>query len=136
MADRAAYFVVHRLLGRSVPTIFWDELPREPIYQLEYVVRLDALSEDNLLRLHVPLNRLAEIYATLNAAGKLPPRWEPLPKAKAGDTKPLLGNREVHARRYLPDAPAKPCPTPETVGRRHVVVNHETTGRGHPRRWG
>lgn len=82
MTDRAAYLVISRRLGRPTPAIYWDELPRAPVYELEYVVRLDQLPEDNLLRLDVPLTRLATIYTTLKDAGKLPPRWEPPAKAK------------------------------------------------------
>ena len=80
--SRPTYFVVSRRLGRIQAAIYWDELPGAPVYELEYAVRLDTLSEDNLLRLDVPIARLLSIYATLKAAGTLPPRWEPPPKAK------------------------------------------------------
>ena len=80
--SRPAYLVVSRRLGRQHAAIYWDELPRAPVYELEYVTRLDTLPEDSLLRLEVPLARIMGIYATLKAAGTLPPRWEPPPKAK------------------------------------------------------
>lgn len=72
MTNRPAYFVISRVLGRLTPAIYWDELPRAPIRNLEYVTRLDLLPPEHLLRLEVPLARLSEIYAMLLAAGQLP----------------------------------------------------------------
>ena len=76
MSERAAYFVVSRSMGREVPAIFWDELPREPIRNLIYVVRLDQLpNAADLLR--ASLGQLFAVYQHLLKRGKLPPRWEP-----------------------------------------------------------
>ena len=75
MCSRPAYFVVSRSMGREVPAIFWDELPREPIPNLVYVTRLDQLSNGAEL-LSEPLSQLFAVYQHLRKRGKLPPRWE------------------------------------------------------------
>jgi hypothetical protein len=117
MTDRAAYFVVATVMGRSTPAIYWDELPRAPIPHLEYVTRLDALPNGKAM-LAASLAQLFAVYRVLKKRGKLPPRWEPPPKKKDEGTKAAYGHRELFARRYLPDAPAEPWPDPETVGSR------------------
>jgi hypothetical protein len=83
--SRPAYFVVQRLYGRDVPAIFWDELPREPLRALVYIVRLDQLPGAAAL-LRAPLDHLFLLYQRLKRLGKLPPRWEPPKKGKAGAT--------------------------------------------------
>jgi hypothetical protein len=107
MTSRPAYFVVYRVLGREVPAIFWDELPKEPIRQLSYVVRLDLLPNAADL-VDAPLWRLYAVFCHLRKAGKLPARWEPPPQAKDDGAKVLTGHREEHPRRHLPDTPYDP----------------------------
>lgn len=94
MSDlRPAYFCVQRLYGREVPAIFWDELPREPLRALVYVVRLDQLPRaDELLR--APIDQLFQFYQRLKSRGQLPPRWEPPPRKEAQKAKILVGHRE------------------------------------------
>jgi hypothetical protein len=60
--------------------LFWDELPRSPIRNLEYVLRLDVLPNATRL-VNASLGELFATYQALKARGKLPPRWEP-PKPK------------------------------------------------------
>jgi hypothetical protein len=76
MKYRAAFFVVARVNGRPNPAIYWDELPRAPIRNAEYVVRLDRLPGGEHL-LEQSLAQLFATYQTLKKRGKLPPRWEP-----------------------------------------------------------
>lgn len=94
MSDlRPAYFVVRRIYGREVPAIYWDELPREPVRFLVYIVRLDQLPGGEAL-LRAPLPQLWRYYQILKAVGKLPPRWEPPPRPKGKPAKLLVGHRE------------------------------------------
>lgn len=88
---RPCYFVVARLMGRPAPMLYWDELPREPIRHLEYVVRLDELAPSLVTS---PLADLFAVYLRLKKLGKLPPRWEPPPRPKAEAARNLLGHRE------------------------------------------
>ncbi len=122
MTDRAAYFVVAQVMGRSTPAIYWDELRRGGVPHLEYVTRLDALPNGKEL-LAAPLAQLFAVYQVLKKRGKLPPRWEPPPrkKADAEGTKVLHGHRELFARRFLPDAPAEPWPDPDAIGARRIT---------------
>lgn len=76
MTDRPAYFVVARWCGREVPAIYWDELPRQPIRGLEYVIRLDILPNAAAM-MRAPVSDLLGVYRFLKKRGKLPPRWEP-----------------------------------------------------------
>jgi hypothetical protein len=76
VTDRAAFFVVTRWLGREMPAIYWDELPRAPIHNLVYVVRLDTFPNGDKL-VDAPLADLYAVYTMLKRKGKLPPRWEP-----------------------------------------------------------
>lgn len=101
---RAAYFTVALVLGREVPAIWWDELPRAPIRDLVYVVRLDQLPHGEAL-CAAPLCDLYAVYCHLKKRGKLPPKWEPPPRPKAEAATAKAGHREVHVRRYLPDLP-------------------------------
>ena len=94
MSGRAAYFTVSRVMGREVPAIFWDELPRTPIPNLVYVTRLDQLPNGSLL-IHRPLKDLYSVYQHLQRRGKLPPRWQPPPRQKAEAAKVLVGHREA-----------------------------------------
>lgn len=91
--SRPAYFCVRRLYGREVPEIYWDELPREPLRALVYIVRLDQLPNAEAL-LRAPLWQLFGVYQRLKAAGTLPPRWEPPPRKKGDPAKTLVGHRE------------------------------------------
>lgn len=102
---RPAYFVVSRELGRETPIIYWDELPKAPIRNLVYVQRLDQFPNGaDLVR--APLANLFAVYQLLKKRGKLPPQWQPPPRPKEDTAaKVREGHREVHARRYLPDAP-------------------------------
>lgn len=95
--SRPAYFVVQRRYGREVPSIYWDELPRDPVRFLVYVVRLDQLPGGEAL-LRAPLDQLFRYYQILKAVGKLPPRWEPPPRPKGGPAKLLLGHHEKNQR--------------------------------------
>jgi hypothetical protein len=76
MIERACFFVVARQFGRSTPMIFWDELPKAPIRNLEYVLRLDVLPNAVAL-VNASLKQLFATYLALKTRGKLPPRWEP-----------------------------------------------------------
>jgi hypothetical protein len=78
--ERACYFVVAKIMGRSTPMIFWDELPKAPIRHLEYVLRLDVLPTGVAL-VNASLKQLFATYLALKMRGELPPRWEP-PKPK------------------------------------------------------
>jgi hypothetical protein len=78
---RPIYFVVTKVMGRSCPAIYWDELPRTPIRNLEYVIRLDELPNADKL-LAASLNALFAVYLALKRRGNLPPRWEPLKQKK------------------------------------------------------
>lgn len=89
---RPCYFVV---AGR-VPMLYWDELPREPIRGLEYVVRLDQLPDGDRLA-QTPLNQLYGTYRALRRRGTLPPRWEPPPLPKAAQAQLKIGHRESQA---------------------------------------
>ena len=73
--SRPCYFTVERILGRQVPKLYWDDLPRTPIRGLEYVVRLDQLPNGSLWQ-HRPLKDLLAVYQHLKRLRKLPPRWE------------------------------------------------------------
>lgn len=83
--SRPAYFVVQRRYGEEVPAIYWDELPRDPVRFLVYIVRLDQLPGGEAL-LRAPLDQLFRYYQILKAVGKLPPRWEPPKQGKAEAT--------------------------------------------------
>lgn len=87
---RPAYFVVYRVLGREVPAIFWDELPKEPVRQMIYVTRLDELPNGAAL-VEQRLSVLYRVFCDLRQAGKLPPRWEPPARTPADDAKMLAG---------------------------------------------
>jgi hypothetical protein len=76
IVERACFFVVARIMGKSTPMIFWDELPRAPIRNLEYVLRLDVLPNGVAL-VNASLKQLFATYSMLKARGKLPPKWEP-----------------------------------------------------------
>lgn len=77
MTDRPAYFVITRgELAREIPAIYWDELPKAPIRNLIYVVRLDTFPNGHKL-LQASLAQLYATYVQLKERGKLPPRWEP-----------------------------------------------------------
>lgn len=82
VSDRPAYFVVSRIMGRPQPAIYWDELPRTPIRNLDYVVRLDQLPNADKL-VNAPLVELFAAYLSLRAKNALPPRWEPPQQRKA-----------------------------------------------------
>jgi hypothetical protein len=75
--SRPAYFVIQHVMGRSEPAIYWDDLPRQPLRNLEYVVRLDTLSP---VLATMPLADLFAVYLRLKKQGKLPPRWDPKKK--------------------------------------------------------
>ena len=81
MIDRAAYFTVERIMGREVPVIYWDELPRAPIRNLVYIVRLDSFPNSAQL-CEASLEQLFAVFCHLRNRGKLPPRWEPPKKEK------------------------------------------------------
>jgi hypothetical protein len=83
MTERTLFFVVSRLHGRPIPALYWDELPRAGVRNLDYVVRLDQLPPDSLLRLDVPLARRLALYTVLHEAHRLPPRWKPPAKKAA-----------------------------------------------------
>lgn len=102
---RAAYFTVSRRLGREQPAIWWDELPRMPIRDLVYVIRLDQFPNADQL-VTASLDQLYAVFCALRKKGKLPPRWEPPPPVTSGQ-KPVvrIGHREHHPRRHLPDLP-------------------------------
>ena len=106
--SRACYFVVARVLGREVPALYWEELPRAPIRNLTYVVRLDQLPNAEALGLcNANLWELFRVYQHMKARGKLPPRWEPPPRPKTDDgTKIMVGHRE-NLRRGI-DTPYDP----------------------------
>lgn len=103
---RPCYFVVTKGIAGEVPSKYWDELPRAPIRNLVYVVRLDLLPNGEDMCRAPLVDLFAAVYRHLKKRGKLPPRWEPPPRPKQeAGTKVRVGNREVHPRRYLPDAP-------------------------------
>ena len=77
---RPCFFTVQVILGREVPLIYWDELPRTPIRNLVYVVRLDEMPHAERL-CNSSLSQLYAVYRHLKQRGQLPPRWEP-PKPK------------------------------------------------------
>lgn len=94
MSDlRPAYFVVRRRYGREVPEIYWDELPREPLRGLVYVVRLDQLPGAASLT-GQPTTWLYRLFCQLRRQGKLPPRWVPPPPKQAGKAVIKFGHRE------------------------------------------
>ena len=82
MTDRPTYFVVVKVMGKSYPYIYWDELPRNPIRNLQYVVRLDTLPNGDRLAA-ASLKDLFAVYERLKRRGKLPPQWEPPKKRPA-----------------------------------------------------
>jgi hypothetical protein len=73
---RPAYFVVQRFFGHAHPVIYWDELPRQPLRHLEYIVRLDQFPNGELL-VETTLDQLMRLYTFMKARGTLPPRWDP-----------------------------------------------------------
>lgn len=83
ITERACFFVVAKVMGKSAPMIFWDELPKAPIRNLEYVLRLDVLPTGVAL-VNASLKQLFATYLALKMRGELPPRWEP-PKPKKPD---------------------------------------------------
>jgi hypothetical protein len=101
---RPCYFVVAQWLGREVPQLFWDELPREPVRNMIYVMRLDQHPDAERL-CATDVAQLYDTFCHLRHAGKLPPRWEPPKRPSAEPAKVRTGHREVHPRRHLPDLP-------------------------------
>jgi hypothetical protein len=100
---RPCYFVVARdYFGREQPAIYWEELPRAPIRHMTYVVRLD-LQPNAAALMAASLEKLFSVYLHLKSRGKLPPKWEPAPRAKSEPAKAKAGHREEHARRHLAD---------------------------------
>jgi hypothetical protein len=104
VTDRALFFVVSRLHGRPTPALYWDELPRAGVRNLDYIVRLDQLPNGPQL-VAQSLAQLFAVYQHLKRRGKLPPRWEPPPRPKARPATRKPGHREYHARRFMPDPP-------------------------------
>ena len=107
MTARPTYFVVAKVLGREVPTIYWDELPRAPIRNLEYVLRLDLLPNADKL-IAASLKELFAVYLALKRRGKLPPRYEPPRRPPAEKPEILMGHREsqrevIERARHIPD---------------------------------
>lgn len=104
MSERPAYFVVQKFAGLERPAIYWDELPREPLRNLVYVVRLDQLPGATSLT-GQPTTWLYRVFCHLRRKGMLPPRYEPPPRktaekpvAKAGHREPVAGVRLERAR--------------------------------------
>lgn len=94
MSDRPAYFVVMRGERGTRTAIFWDELPREGVRNLEYVLRLDEQPDAERL-LATPVDLLHRLYLHRKANGTLPPRWEsPKKQTTAKPAEILLGHRE------------------------------------------
>ena len=104
MTGRACYFTVERHMGKERPQLYWDELPRAPIRNLVYVLRLDTLPNGERMT-RAQLSALYAVFCRLREQGKLPPRWEPPPRPKAGGTTVRTGERFEHPRRHLPDLP-------------------------------
>ena len=96
--SRPAYFTVALVLGRETPAIWWDELPRAPIRNLVYVLRLDTLPNGETLA-GAPLAQLYSVFCHLRKRGKLPPRWEPPPRDPVEKAKVRTGYRDHHPRR-------------------------------------
>lgn len=95
-AMRSAYFVVHKVLGTEQAAIWWDALPRHPIPNLVYVLRLDQ--QPNAEKLcTAPLAQLYRTFQTMRERGKLPPRWQPPPPPKKAETVIGFGHRESQA---------------------------------------
>jgi hypothetical protein len=78
---RICFFVVERWQGGVIAKLYWDELPRNPIRNLEYVLRLDDQPNGAAL-VCAPLHQLYATYLTLKKRGTLPPRWQPPPPKK------------------------------------------------------
>lgn len=93
MSERPAYFVVQKIAGLERPAIYWDELPREPLRNLVYVVRLDQLPGAASLT-GQPTTWLYRVFCHLRRQGTLPPRYEPPPRPKAEKPVPKPGHRE------------------------------------------
>jgi hypothetical protein len=104
---RPAYFVVQKTDLGLRPALYWDELPREPLRNLDYVVRLDQLPGGDVL-VKQPLSQLFGVYLHMKRHGTLPPRWQPPKRPPAEPAKVRTGHREVHPRRHLPDLPYDP----------------------------
>jgi hypothetical protein len=107
MTTRPTYFVVAKVMGKSYPCVYWDELPRAPIRNLEYVLRLDVLPNADRL-VAASLKDLFAVYLVLKRRGKLPPRYEPPRKPPAEKPEILVGHREsqrgvIDRARHIPD---------------------------------
>lgn len=102
MTARPCYFVVAKVNDLEVAALYWDELPMHPIRKRLYVVRLDQL---NPKLCEAQLADLYTVFCHLRKRGKLPPGWEPPPRPKSERAKHLLGHREYHPRRFMPDLP-------------------------------
>jgi hypothetical protein len=109
-----AYFVVAKRHGVECVAIYHQELPRAPIRNLVYVVRLDTLPNGHDL-VRASTGQLYAVYCRLRDRGKLPPRWEPPPKSQAAKAERLIGHREGFARTWDSSRPAEPYPRPEDI---------------------
>lgn len=103
---RPCYFVVQRIMGLEMATLYWDEPPRSPIHNLVYIVRLDTLPNGHAL-VDAGLTKLFSVYQRLKASGKLPPRWEPPKRPPADKARVLVGHRES-PRAVIERSRAKP----------------------------
>ena len=74
--SRPAFFVVMRRNGIEMPAIYWDELPRQYLHELVYVLRLDAQPNAEALTA-MSVIKLFEMYQRLAKRGKLPAKYDP-----------------------------------------------------------
>jgi hypothetical protein len=112
--SEAVYFVIAKRHGVEHAALFHDELPRQPIRNLVYVLRLDQLPNSHDL-VCASTGQLYAVYCRLRDRGKLPPRWEPPPKPKAAKPERLEGYREQFVPTWDSDRPGMPHPQPEDI---------------------
>jgi hypothetical protein len=104
LIGRAVYFTVVTYNGREQAAKYWGELPRSPIRNLVYVLRLDQLPGGDKMAL-APLDQLYRTFCAMRERGNLPPRWQPPPKPPAEKPTARMGHREniIRAANTTPD---------------------------------
>jgi hypothetical protein len=126
---RPAYFVVAKRHGQECPAVYYDELPRQPIRNLVFVVRLDQLPNGHDL-VRASTGDLYAVYCRLRDRGKLPPRWEPPPKPKAAAAERLVGHREAFVPSWDSTLPGEPWRDPGTIKRKPEAPAATWGGKG------